>query len=87
MKLSHWYWHSINVLPSITAFSICEDDHPYETCGRVIELCWFGLIVHIQYETKRFRKVKHIIRLMGPIYSKRRQLWYRIRELDNEYDC
>lgn len=74
---SKWFkvypWHSINIIPQWGCIPLCSDDPPYESKESLIEFVLFGVVVHIivPYKIPSMGS-----RLIGPVWSKRRKMWY-----------
>ncbi len=69
-------WHSVNLIPSLSVCSTCNDDPPdYSALGRLYQFVWLGLVLNISRPSKKtFRG--WCIRQIGPCYSLRRKCWY-----------
>ena len=82
-------WHSINLVPTFSYFDIASDDKidSVHGCynwdgtiiGRCIEVSIFGIIFNFMYPNTKFKK-QHIGKVYGPLWSRRRKQWYRVKE-------
>jgi hypothetical protein len=73
IEVSIYKWHSINILPLIATYTICEDDPPYNTVGNVLEVTIFGIVMNI---LTPLTLPKYCSAVRGPLWSKRRKKFY-----------
>jgi hypothetical protein len=81
MKLHYYLWHSINLIPMLAVYSICQDDENYDVIGRSIELVLFGWVIVFTYPTTKIHKMwsSH---LYGPLWSRKRKKFYFVSKND-----
>lgn len=73
MIVNHYKWHSINIVPHISIYSLCEDDSFY-IIGRVLSLTIFGHVINIMWRTTKRAKYRSS-NFIGPIYSRKNKTW------------
>jgi len=73
-------WHSINLLPHWSIVSICDDD-TFKIIGRAIQITIFGFVIDFMFPASKSKRAK-FSPVFGPMWSRRRKLWYR--KLDKE---
>lgn len=72
--ISVYPWHSINPIPQFGCVAICEDEYPHKRDGSLIEAVLFGYVFHIHIP---FNLPGMSTKLRGPLWSKKKKLWYR----------
>lgn len=76
-------WHSINLVPHFTIYSVCSDNHPYDAVSRVIDLILFGIIIQVRLPSKKNKKF-YSSPMVGPLWSRNRSRWYRFKDITRE---
>lgn len=79
--LKLYKWHSINLLPHWTACSICDEIDYSKIIARSIQITLFGFVLDFMFPSSK-RKLFRSFFINGPMWSRRRKLWYR--KLDTE---
>ena len=70
-------WHSINLVPLYSWVPVCEDDPPFRVFGRWLQLTVLGWMVSLAIEYKGADGPARISKVRGPLYSRKRKVWYR----------
>jgi hypothetical protein len=73
MGLRFYRWHSFNILPHLTLCGLYYDPLIQET-GQLVELVLFGVVFHLTFRSRR--AIYWDSRFFGPLYSRRRKVWY-----------
>jgi hypothetical protein len=68
-------WHSINVVPFMSAMSICADEEPYEIVSRDYDFVFLGRVFRISVPSKSTSK-QWSTPILGPLWSRGRRVWY-----------
>jgi hypothetical protein len=72
--LRTYRWHSVNVLPSVDAQSVCDDAG--SIVGRALTVCMLGRIVDLQWPSRTFELSRTWLRPAGPAWNRKRRRWY-----------
>jgi hypothetical protein len=76
-SLKGYRWHSINLVPNLSSVAICTDEAPFRTTGRLFQLTVFGWVISLLVEYEGASEIAKIGKFHGPLWSRRRKLWYR----------
>lgn len=80
ISLKGYKWHSINVVPHLSSIAVCADEPPFRITGRMFQLSVLGYVVSLVVEYERADGTAKIGRFRGPLWSRKRKLWYRDKE-------
>jgi hypothetical protein len=83
-SLSIRKWHSINLVPMVSCYSICHDDDYRISMGRCFQITIFGIIIDLVLPFKELDRM-YSTGVRGPLYSRARQKWYRANNILDEY--
>jgi hypothetical protein len=70
-------WHSINLVPLYSWVPMCEDEPPFRVFGRLFQLTVLGWLVSLVVEYRGADGLAYISKVRGPLYSRKRKVWYR----------
>ena len=69
-----FWWHSINLIPTLTITSTCHEDDFEKIISNHLQLTILGLVFNVIIPTDKYRCF--IPNVYGPLWSRRRRKWY-----------
>lgn len=70
-------YHSINIIPTLSIYSVCEDNFPYVIIAKAFELVLFGYVITLDINSKTSYKY-FTTGDIGIRWSRRRKIWYNV---------
>ncbi len=78
MKLNTWKWHSINIIPHITFYTLVNIRGKVKDYGRAMQLTIFGRIFNLSWKAAKAKRAwssyDHVS--IGLCYSREKKKWY-----------